>query len=95
MISRKILNSSCCILCFVDEIHLLQMRKEKDFCLKIKSTLSNPDRRASFEDTLSGLPDTEVRKIKYLSEIKKMYSTYRYIIAIKVAEGVPEKPASV
>ena len=45
---------------FSDEIQLLQMRKEKDFCLNIRNDLCHPDRRASFEDTLSGLPDTEV-----------------------------------
>lgn len=43
---------------FSDEVHLIQLRAERDFCVKVRNELLQS--ATSFEDTLSGLPDTEV-----------------------------------
>ena len=65
---------------FSDELHLVQLRAERDFCVKVKNELIQS--ATSFEDTLSGLPDTEVMFLltTFASKIANtiQYSLYKF-----------------
>ena len=60
LVNEDVLWHALAIYHFVDEATLQSFKQNGKFAFQVAEKLSNPDFLPAFEDTLSGLPDTEV-----------------------------------